>query len=360
LSSSVNSATATSPDVARSAFHAAVGGTPLVELPSLSSATGHRIFGKCEFLNPNGSVKDRIAVAMIDAAERQGILVPGQSTIVEATAGNTGAALAAVGAARGYCLVVTMSSKMGQDKIALMRAWGAEVVVCPYDVSPTSPDSFINTACRIARERPQHVYIDQFNNPANLDAHYRGTGPEIWRDLDGRIDVLIAGAGTGGTLMGIARFLRSQRLATRIVLADPAGSILAGHVNGERGESHGYLMEGIGGDFVPPLFDASLIDEAITVPDLAAVEMCLRLQEGEGLFVGGSAGCAAAAALTYCQNLEPRGQTVVIMLPDSGRNYLTNIFSSQWRLEKLGMLPIEPSHRANRRPAALKAIHESA
>lgn len=307
------------------ALEALTGGTPLVPLAQMSRRCGHRILAKCEFLNPNGSLKDRIALGMIDAAEAAGVLQPGRSTIVEATGGNTGLALAALAAVRGYGLVITISSKIGPEKIELMRDWGAEVVICPYEVPPESEDHFIRIARRIARERPHHWFIDQFSNAANVEAHYRTTAPEIWEQAGNHVDAVVCGVGTGGTLMGLARFARERGARCRFVLADPEGSILAAATRGEAGQAHGYRVEGIGGDFLPPLFDPTAVTDAFTVPDAVSFQACRRLAAEEGLFAGLSSGCVLAAASAFTADLMPAGQTVVVVLGDSGRNYSSKI-----------------------------------
>ena len=302
-----------------------VGRTPLVRLRSLDRLHPHRLWGKCEFLNPGGSVKDRIAGHILGRAEQAGLLVPGSSTLVEATAGNTGVALAMAAAGRGYRLIVTMSSKMGPEKVALMKAWGADVVICPYEVPPDSPDSFIATAQAIAAERPGSYYVDQFNNPWNREAHEWTTGPELLRQLSRGVAAVIAGAGTGGTLMGIARSFAAAGSRARIVLADPEGSVLAEWFRGNPAQASRYLVEGIGGDFVPGLLERDLITDAVTIPDAEAVEMCRRLRRDEGLFVGGSSGCAVAAAVRFAAELPGAGRDIVALLPDSGNRYVSTI-----------------------------------
>jgi cystathionine beta-synthase len=305
-----------------------VGQTPLVRLRSVERRQRHRLWGKCEFMNPGGSVKDRIAGHILNRAERAGLLVRGSSTLVEATAGNTGVALAMAAAGRGYGLIVTMSSKMGPEKVALMKAWGADVVICPYGLPPDSPESFIATARAIAAERPRSYYVDQFNNPWNREAHERTTGPELLAAFGGRLAAVVAGAGTGGTLMGIARALAAARSRTSIVMADPEGSILADWFNGRPAEPSGYRVEGIGGDFVPGLLERDRITEAVTISDEESMEMCRRLRRDEGLFVGGSSGCAVAAAVRYASQLPGDGRDIVALLPDSGNRYLSTIHSA--------------------------------
>ncbi|MEU9096823.1 cysteine synthase family protein [Streptomyces sp. NPDC048361] len=310
-----------------------VGGTPLVELAAIGAGLPHRILAKCEFLNPAGSVKDRIGHHIIRRAEERHLLVPGVSTLVEATAGNTGVALACAAAGR-YRVVVTMSSKMGPDKEAMMRAWGADVVRCPYDVPPTSPESFINTARRIADETPHSYYVDQFANPWNREAHELTTGPEIIAQTGGQVAAFVAGAGTGGTITGVARALRAAGSPARVVLADPAGSILADRLRGGHEPGRGYAIEGIGGDFVPDLLDLQLLDDAYEVSDGESIAMCLRLQAEEGLWVGGSSGTAVAAALRLAAELPGPRSNIVVVLPDSGSRYSATLFDPTWRTHR--------------------------
>ncbi|HZM75049.1 MAG TPA: cysteine synthase family protein [Candidatus Limnocylindrales bacterium] len=310
-----------------------VGQTPMVKLTTIGRGLPHRLLAKCEFLNPAGSVKDRIGRYIVSRAEEAGLLLSGVSTLVEATAGNTGVALAAAGAGR-YRVIVTMSSKMGPEKEAMMRAWGAEVVRCPYEVPPGSPDSFINTARRIANATPHAYYVDQFANPWNREAHEAATGPEILDQTAGQIAALVCGAGTGGTIMGVSRALRAAGCAATVVLADPEGSILADRLRGGTLSGHGYLVEGIGGDFVPDLLDFDFIDAAHTVTDRESIQMCLRLQREEGLWVGGSSGCAVAAAVRVAEQLPGPRSNIVVILPDGGSRYTSTIYDQRWRAER--------------------------
>ncbi|WP_330334615.1 cysteine synthase family protein [Streptomyces sp. NBC_00536] len=318
-----------------------VGRTPLVELAAIGAGLPHRILAKCEFLNPAGSVKDRIGHHIIRRAEEEHLLLPGKSTLVEATAGNTGVALACAAAGR-YRVIVTMSSKMGPDKEAMMRAWGAEVVRCPYDVPPESAESFINTARRIAEETPHSYYVDQFANPWNREAHELTTGPEILEQTGGEVAAFVAGAGTGGTITGVARALTAAGSPARVVLADPAGSILADRLRGGHEPGHGYAIEGIGGDFVPDLLDLGLVDDACEVSDAESVAMCLRLQTEEGLWVGGSSGTAVAAALRLAVTLPGPRSNIVVMLPDGGSRYSSTLFNPSWRTQR-GFVSEDPA-----------------
>jgi cystathionine beta-synthase len=303
-----------------------VGNTPLVRLKRISEADGIRatLLAKVETTNPGGSVKDRAAIAMIDAAERDGLLQPG-GTIVEPTSGNTGAGLAIVAAQRGYRCIFVMSDKMSDEKVALLRAYGAEVVVCPTAVAPDDPRSYYSTAERLVRETPGAFRPDQYSNPANPTAHEATTGPEIWRQTEGRITHFVAGIGTGGTITGVGRFLKAQNASVQIVGADPAGSVYSG------GSGRPYLTEGVGEDFWPTTFDPAIVDRVIEVSDAEAFAMARRVTREEGLLIGGSCGTAVHAALVVAR--ESPDAVVVVLLPDSGRNYLSKIFDDQWMFD---------------------------
>lgn len=298
-----------------------IGRTPVVKLKRVAKDCPAAILGKVEMMNPGGSVKDRIGLAMIDAAERDGILRPG-ATIVEGTAGNTGVGLALVAAIRGYRCVFVLPEKMSRDKEDLLRAYGAEVVRTP-NAPPESPDNFQNVARRLAEENAWFL-PNQFANPANPDVHYHTTGPEVWADTAGEVDTVVAGVGTGGTLSGAGRYLKERKPDVQVVLADPEGSLLSGGPDGP------YLTEGIGGSNVPPNYDAALVDEAIRVSDRDAFQMARRMAREEGLLVGGAAGCAVVAAIRYGTRPENHGKTIVAILPDTGRNYLSRIFNDDW------------------------------
>jgi cystathionine beta-synthase len=303
----------------------AIGHTPLVRLNSVGKGLKATFLAKVEYLNPGGSVKDRVAVRMIDAAERDGLLKPG-GTIVEATAGNTGVGLALVAATRGYRCVFVLPDKMSEDKISLLRAYGAEVVITPTSVPPDSPESYNGVADRLAREIPGAYRPNQFANPNNPQAHYDSTGPEIWEDAGGVVDVFVAGMGTGGTISGTARYLKEKNPRVVVVGADPEGSILSGDT------PRSYKVEGIGEDFIPKTFDRQVVDEMIRVSDRDSFNAARRLAREEGLLVGGSAGTAMTAALKYAQRLTEH-KTIVVLLPDTGRNYLTKVFSDRWMQE---------------------------
>lgn len=308
-----------------------IGHTPLLRASRF--APDCELLFKCEFMNPGGSIKDRIGFAMIEDAERRGLLQPG-GTIVEATASNTGLALAMAAAVKGYKLVTVMSTKTSPEKVALMRAVGAEVVICPREASMDSPENFMNKAKAIAAERPGAWWADQFSNPSNVAVHYETTAREIWDQTGGRVDAFVAGVGTGGSLTGIGRFLKEVKPSTRIVLTDPIGSVLANLAEGrEPGESAAYEVEGMGGVKAPANFDLNLVDVAIRVSDKEAFDTAAELFRTEGLFVGGSSGCIAAAARRYCRQVSP-GQCVVALLTDGGRGYLSTVYNPAWRAEK--------------------------
>ena len=299
-----------------------IGETPLVRL-SRFHPPGNLV-AKVEYTNPGGSVKERIAVSMIDAAERDGGLAPG-GTIIEPTSGNTGVGLALVGAVRGYRVICTVPDKVSKEKIALLQAYGVEVIVTPTELLPDHPESYYGVARRLATEIPDAFHPDQYSNPHNPIAHYRGTGPEIWRQTEGTIDAMVAGVGTGGTISGAARFLKEQNPKIEVVGADPQGSIFT--ASGEN-DIHQYLVEGVGEDFIPETVDLALIDRFIMIDDATSFATTRRLARREGLLVGGSCGMAAAAGLRVAE--EDLDRLVVVLLPDSGRGYLSKVFNDEW------------------------------
>jgi cystathionine beta-synthase len=303
----------------------AVGDTPLVRLSRVSRGVPPTLLGKVETLNPGGSVKDRIGLRMIEAAERAGRLKPG-GTIVEPTSGNTGHGLAIAAAIKGYRCIFVMPDKMSQEKVALLRAYGAEVVITPTAVPPESPESYYRVADRLTEEIPGAFSPNQYFNRENPAAHEATTGPEIWRQTDGKIDVLVASVGTGGTITGTARHLKRMKPELEVVGADPEGSLLSG------GEVHPYLTEGIGEDFMPETFDPSVVDRWIRVSDRDAFRTARLVTRSEGILVGGSSGTAVFAALEVAREMDADA-TIVVILPDTGRNYLSKVYSDSWLLQ---------------------------
>jgi cystathionine beta-synthase len=315
-----------------------VGNTPLVRLHSITDVSdpdGPIVLAKVEYMNPGGSVKDRIAKRMVEAAEQSGALKPG-GTIVEPTSGNTGVGLAMVAQAKGYRCVFVCPDKVSEDKRNVLKAYGAQVVVCPTAVAPEHPDSYYNVSDRLVREIPDAWKPDQYSNPNNPRSHYEDTGPEIWRQTKGRITHFVAGMGTGGTISGVGRFLKEQNEAVQVVGADPAGSVYSG------GTGRPYLVEGVGEDFWPETYDKSVADRVIEVSDADSFATTRRLAQEEALLVGGSAGMAVHAALQLASELdgtpEGKGAVIVVLLPDSGRGYLTKVFNDEW-LARYGFLP---------------------
>ncbi len=301
-----------------------VGGTPIIRLPQMQPRGGARVLAKLEYLNPGGSIKDRIGLPMIEAAERDGLLRPG-GTIVEPTSGNTGVGLAQVAAQRGYRCIFVMPDKMSREKIALLRAFGAEVVVCPTEVEPEDPRSYYSVSLRLTAETPGAFNPNQYGNQANPQAHYATTGPEIWEQVGDELDVLVAGVGTGGTVSGTGKFLKEHKPAIQIVGADPVGSIYSSE------QVHSYLVEGVGEDFWPTTFDREIVDRWIRVSDREAFAATRRVAREEGILIGASGGMALHAALIVANELPPE-KTVLVILPDGGRPYLSKVFNDDWML----------------------------
>lgn len=302
-----------------------IGKTPLVHLKHIARDVPALVLAKMEMFNPGGSVKDRIGPALIGQCERAGLLRPG-GTIVEPTSGNTGHGLALAAALKGYHCIFVMTDKVSEEKRSLLRAYGAEVVICPSSVTHESPEHYKNVAHRLAEEIPGACCPDQYSNPANPETHYRTTGPEIWQDTAGKITAFVAGIGTGGTISGIGRYLKEQNSSIKIIGADPPGSVYSGDTPGP------YKVEGIGMELFPTNYDPHIVDEFIRVDDRTSFNIARRLAHEEGILTGGSAGTALAAALQYGRRLTPR-DVVVVLLPDTGRGYLSKQFNDTWMRE---------------------------
>ena len=311
----------------------AVGWTPLLRLTRVLGGARTKVYGKAEFLNPCSSLKDRIGVTMIEDAERKGILKPG-GTLVEATSGNTGAALAMVAARKGYKAIFTMPDKMSIEKISLLKAFGADVIVTPTAVPPESPENYLNVARKIAEETPNSFYVNQFFNMTNPETHYRTTGPEIWEQTGGKVDYFVAGMGTGGTISGVGKFLKEKNPNVRIVGAEPVGSIIKRYFEtGKLGEGSVYKVEGIGEDMIPGALDVGILDDVRSVNDKESFNMARRLGREEGIFVGGSSGTAVFVAVQLAREIDDENVCVVCILADTGDRYLSKFHSDEWMRE---------------------------
>jgi cystathionine beta-synthase len=313
-----------------------VGRTPLVRLRRLAEGLRPKVYLKVESQNPGGSIKDRVGVAMVEEAERRGWLRPG-GTIIEATAGNTGVGLAMAAAVKGYRCIFVLPDKMSGEKVRLLKAYGAEIVITPTAVAPDSPESYNGVADRLAREIPGAWRPNQFANLANPEVHYRTTGPEIWEQTEGRISVFVAGAGTGGTISGVGRYLKERNPDVRVIGADPEGSILSGDA------PRPWKVEGIGEDFVPKTLNGQVVDEWVRVGDAESFHTARSLARSEGILVGGSSGTTVAAALRYARRLAG-DEVIVALCADTGRNYLSKFYDDDWLAENRLLFDAPPAH----------------
>jgi cystathionine beta-synthase len=310
-----------------------IGWTPLIRLNRVTDGLRTPVYGKAEFFNPGGSVKDRIGIAIIEDAERRGTLKPG-GTVVEGTSGNTGVGLALAAAIKGYRCIFTLPDKMSSEKVRLLKAFGAEVIITPTAVPPDHPDNYVMKAKQIARDTPGAFLANQFYNQANVDAHYRTTGPELWEQTEGRITHLVGGAGTGGTLSGAGRYLKERNPKVRVACGDPDGSIYAEYSRThQKGGGRPYKVEGIGGDKIPDTLHFDVVDHFRTVSDGDAFRMARRLTREEGLFVGGSTGLAVCVALELAREADDPDACVVAILADTGERYLSKIYNDEWLRE---------------------------
>lgn len=310
-----------------------IGNTPILQLQKVVPKTPHKFFVKAEFLNPGGSVKDRIALSIIEAAEKRGDLKEG-GTIIEATSGNTGVGLGLVAAVKGYKLIIVMPDKMSKEKIDLIQAYGAKVILTPSGVEADDPRSHYSVAKKLVEETPNSFYANQFHNPDNIDIHYQVTGPEIWKQMDGKIDMLVHGAGTGGTISGIGKYLKEKNPDIKIVLADPEGSILYDlfHYNEIRSEPAPYLVEGIGEDMLPGNMQFQYVDDCVKFTDKEAMLLCREMIQKEGMFAGPSSAAPLACAMKLAEK-EIKPMNILTFLCDSGDRYLSKVFNDEWMKE---------------------------
>jgi len=306
-----------------------VGRTPLIRLNQLTKDLKAEVYVKADYMNPGGSVKDRIAIRMIDEAERKGLLKPG-GTIIEGTSGNTGMGLALVAAVRGYKVVFTITDKQSKEKIDLLKALGAEVIVCPTAVEPDDPRSYYSVAKKLAREIPNSFYPNQYENPGNPEEHYQTTGPEIWEDTEGKITHFVCGMGTGGTISGVGRYLKEKSPAVKVVGVDPIGSLYYEFVKtGKVGKATTYVVEGIGEDIFPGTMDFKVLDDVVQVTDEECFVWARRLAKQEGIFTGGSGGGCVSGALRVARECKA-GDVIVAFLPDTGMRYLSKVYNDEW------------------------------
>src|ERR1700756_3852366 len=310
-----------------------MGSTPLIRLNRLTKGLEPEIYVKADYMNPGGSVKDRIGKWMIDDAERRGVLKPG-GTIIEGTSGNTGMGLALVAVTRGYKVVFTINDKQSREKIDLLKAFGAEVIVCPTAVEPEDPRSYYSVAKKLAREIPNSYYPNQYDNPSNPEAHYATTGPEIWEDSEGKLTHFVCGIGTGGTISGVGKFLKEKNPKVKIMGVDPEGSLYYDfHKTGKITKARTYVVEGIGEDFFPTTMHMDILDDVIQVNDEECFVVARRLAKQEGIFTGGSGGGCLSGALRLAKELGPQ-DFVVALLPDTGMRYLSKVYNDEWMRER--------------------------
>ena len=346
-----------------------IGNTPLVQLNRLFESFPATVLAKVEFLNPGGSVKDRIGLSMVEDAEKRGELKPG-GTIIEGTSGNTGAGLALVAIAKGYRCIFATTDKQSQEKIDVLRALGAEVIVCPTNVAPDDPRSYYSVARRLGEEIPNSVYLNQYDNPSNTEAHYRTTGPELWQQTDGRITHFFAGAGTGGTISGTTRYLKEQRKDLKTIGVDPYGSVYYKYYHTgvfDEKEIYPYLTEGVGEDILAENMDFDIVDDYVRVPDRESMLMTRKLASEEGLFVGQSSGMVVAGTLQWMEqhrNELSEDDVIVILLPDSGFRYLSKTFSDRWMqdhgfIENRSALTVDDILHRRRDPIPLVSVDPS-
>jgi cystathionine beta-synthase len=335
-----------------------IGWTPLIQLQRIGAGLRTPIYGKAEYANPGGSVKDRIGLRIIEDAEQRGELKPG-GVIVEGTSGNTGVGLAVAAALKGYRCIFTMPDKMSQEKVRLLKAYGAEVVITPTAVPPDHPDNYVNKAKQIVKETPGAILANQFYNQVNPQAHYETTGPEIWTQTEGRVTHFVAGAGTGGTVSGAGKYLKEQKAGIRVIAGDPQGSLYTGYARSRKlGEGYPYKVEGIGGDKIPSTIWFDYVDEFRQVPDREAFAMARRLAREEGILVGGSAGLNVVLALELARELDDPSACVVTILCDTGERYLSKVFDDAWMQENqlLEIPRVTVEQLLQRRPPSAPAL----